>query len=92
MKPARYHLLMTLRYNVAGADIPLMNSKAMEKYCAKINDALWDDTKAIAAFEAATLTVVKSYNGAVPTRDDVKTQTSTTSLLAALGVPTYPLS
>lgn len=92
LKPARYHLLMTLRYNVTGADIPPMNSKAMEKYCAKINDTLWDDTKAIAAFEAAARTVTKSNGGAVPTRDDVKTQTSTTSLLSALGVQTYPES
>jgi hypothetical protein len=89
LKPARYHLLMTLRYNLSGADLPPMNSKAMEKYCAKINDILWDDLKAVAAFEAAGRTVIESNDGAVPTRDDVKTQTATTSLLGALGVPTY---
>lgn len=88
-KPARYHMLMTLRYQVSGDDLPRMNSKAIEQYCRKINDVLWDDAKAVTVFEAAAEVVAQSQGGA-PSRDDLKTQASTTDLLSTLGVPTRP--
>lgn len=85
-KPARYHMLMTLRYQIAGSDLPAMNSKAIERYCSKINEVLWDDTKAIRAFGDAAQAVSRALRTPVVDRDDLKTQSSTTDVLTDLGI------
>ena len=85
-KPARYHMLMTLRYQVSGSDLPFMNSRAIENYCRQVNEVLWDDAAAIAAFEAAARVVSDSQGGVTPSRDVLKTQASTTDVLTVLGV------
>jgi hypothetical protein len=87
LKPARYHMLMALRFQVSGPDLPRPNAKALEAYCQKINEVLWDDSKALAAFKAAAKVAIPSDLARPPGRDDFKTQASTNEILSSLGVP-----
>lgn len=79
----RYHILMILRHQLAGKDIPALNSHKVEAYCNKILTVVQDSTKAITAFQAATSIIDKIATGS-ETRDTVKTQSFTDNVLAQL--------
>jgi hypothetical protein len=82
-KPARYHLLMALRYIVGGPDMPALTANKATQYANKIADVLWVDEKAITAFKAAVEVVDEALSGETLTRDGVKTQGFTDAVKAA---------
>jgi hypothetical protein len=82
-KPARYHLLMALRYIIGGPGMPASTANKATQYANKIADVLWADDKAVAAFKAAVEVVDEALNGETLTRDVVKTQGFTDAVKAA---------
>jgi hypothetical protein len=85
-KPARFHLLMALRYVVADATMPALTANKIQGYCTKICEVLWDDSKAIAAFSGAVDAIEEALDGSPLNRDVVRTQGFTDSVRSALGV------
>ncbi|QGV78590.1 hypothetical protein EIZ62_10300 [Streptomyces ficellus] len=86
-KPARYQLLMALRYIAGGLEMPSLNANKMEGYCAGICSVLWDNGRAVAAFEAGIDAVNRSLEGAKLTLDVAKTRVFTDSIKSTLGLP-----
>lgn len=82
-KPARYHLLMALRYLVGGDDMPAMTANKVTNYANKIADVLWSDQGAVEAFKEAVEVIDSALGGQPLTRDLVKTQTFTDTVKAA---------
>ena len=83
-KPARFHMLLALRYGVAGRDMPAFTANKMDTYSRKIDDVLWSDAKALDAFKNACAAVDSAVGGDALTRDLVKAQGFTDKVLAAL--------
>lgn len=79
-KPARFHLLMAVRYIIAGKDAPSLMANKMESYAKKINDVLWSDQKAVDIFKQACAAVDAVQDGAELTRDSVKVQSFSEAL------------
>jgi hypothetical protein len=50
-KPARYHLIMAMRYVVGGDEMPALTTNKVQQYCNKICEVLWDSSAVIMAFE-----------------------------------------
>lgn len=73
-KPARYHLLMALRYIAGGSDLPNLNSNKVTKYANGIAEVLWSDQEAVKAFNKAIEAVDTALKGQSLTRDIVKLQ------------------
>jgi AIPR protein len=49
-RPFKYHMLMALRLQLAGKNMPDMSTNKFEKYCEKIQDSLLDNTKTSQSF------------------------------------------
>ncbi|MFE2218913.1 AIPR family protein [Streptomyces canus] len=88
-KPARYHLLMALRYIAGGPEMPALTANKIEKYCGGICEALWDNTQATDAFLKAADAVEEALGGTPLTLDIAKTRTFTDSLKQKLGAPSH---
>lgn len=86
-KPARYHQLMALRYVIGGPDMPALTANKVQGYCNRICDVLWDDTLAAKAFAETIDVIDQALAGSVLTRDIVKTQLFTDSVLKIMGAP-----
>jgi hypothetical protein len=86
-KPARYHLLLTLRYQIAGSDMPAIGANKMETYCEPILKVLWDEASCSAVFAQASKVIDAVVGKGEVDRDRVKTQSFTDQVLAALGHP-----
>lgn len=82
-KPARYHLLMALRYLIGGTDMPALTANKMTGYANKIAEVLWADDASVEAFKEAIEVIDEVLAGDVLTRDVVKTQSFTDSVKAA---------
>lgn len=82
-KPARYHLLMALRYLVGGEDMPAMTANKMTGYANKIAEVVWSDQDAVEAFKEALEVIDDALGGQSLTRDLVKTQTFTDAVKVA---------
>lgn len=77
-KPARYQLLMGLRYIVASVEeMPAFTANKMTVYANSIAEVLWSDERSAAAFKKAIEAVDAALNGATLNRDVVKTQSFT---------------
>lgn len=85
-KPARYQLLMAVRYIVGGNDMPSLTANRVQGYCNKICESLWSDAAATTAFQTAIEAVEEACGTESLTRDLVKTQAFTDAVKAALGV------
>lgn len=83
-KPARFHLLLALRYGVAGRDMPAFTANKIDAYSRKIDDVLWSDAKALDAFKVACAAIDLAAGDDALTRDLVKAQGFTDKVLAAL--------
>jgi AIPR protein len=86
-KPARYHLLMALRYVVGGSDMPLPTANRIQTYCNKICEALWDESASTSAYKKGIEVVDVALSGAPLTRDLVKTQTFTDAVRSRSAFP-----
>jgi hypothetical protein len=82
-KPARYHLLMALRYIAAGSEMPALTANKASSYANSIAEVLWSDDKAVEAFKVAIEAVDEALDGAALNRDIVKTQTFTDAVKAS---------
>lgn len=82
-KPARFQLLMALRYVVKGASMPDLTANKISRYADDIAEILWSDTEAVAAFKKAIEAVDAAVGGASLSRDLVKTQSFTDAVKAA---------
>lgn len=80
-KPARFHILMVARYLAAGSDMPAFTANKIENYAKKINEVLWDDSKAVSLFKEACTVVDNVQKGAPLTRESVKPQSFTDTVL-----------
>lgn len=49
-RPFKYHMLMALRLQLAGKDMPDMSTKRFEKYCKEIQEGLWDNARTLQSF------------------------------------------
>lgn len=47
----KFHILLLFRLKTGGKNLPPFNSKAMDPYCKKINDVLWNRTAALKVFQ-----------------------------------------
>ncbi len=82
-KPARYHLLMALRYIASGPEMPALTANKMAAYANKIAETLWSDESSVEGFKRAIQIIEVALGGDVLTRDVVKTQTFTDAVKAA---------
>lgn len=82
-KPARYHLLMALRYLVHAGDLSALSANKIIPVANSISEVLWSDEDASVTFKQGIEAVDKALAGAKCTRDVVKTQTFTDSVRAA---------
>lgn len=75
-KPARFHLLMALRYVIGGGEMPALTANKIQPYCNAICEVLWDNTKAIEAFKdcADVIEAAASVTASPLNRDSVKTR------------------
>lgn len=53
-KKVRFHILMLFRINNSTEPMPPFNSKKMDRYCDHLLEILYDDTKALKAFNKCT--------------------------------------
>jgi hypothetical protein len=84
-KPARYHILMTLRLMLDSSPLPWPNSKEMEKRAKTIIEALWDIENISKMFQDAAERVEKAVPGEFR-RDNIRRQSVTDSILKSFGV------
>ena len=52
-KPARYHLLMAIRYIAGGPGMPDLKANKVQSYCNTICEVLWNDTSSAETFKRA---------------------------------------
>jgi len=84
-KAARFHILMATRLLGGEGDLPRMNSYAMEAYCKKIMDILWDANAAdelLIKAVAVVDTVAKDNFD----RDNIRTEPFTKSVIAQCAI------
>lgn len=81
MKKTKWHMLSLLRVAIAGKEMPSVNSKKIEKYCALIIDALSKHQSSIEPFQQVTGAIEKL--GAL-TGDRLKRQAVLEDMLQAL--------
>jgi hypothetical protein len=81
LKPARYHILLAMRYLANPDPLPKMNAKEMEKYCKTIMDILWDNNRADDLCARAAALVEKVAAGNFH-RDNIRTQPFTEKVIA----------
>jgi AIPR protein len=81
-KPARFHLLMAARLLITGDALPPMNSHAMEKYCSKLTDVLWDADKSDLLFGKAAQ-IISAVAKDDFNRDRIRTLPFTQDVIAA---------
>lgn len=82
-KPARYHLLMALRYLVGGTDMPALTANKASSYANRIAEVLWSDDASVEIFKEAIEVIDEVLKGDALTRDVVKTQSFTDSVKEA---------
>lgn len=89
LRPARFHILLAMRYLANPDPLPSRNSREMESYCKKINDRLWDNAKAddLCAKAATLIEEVADANfkrddSGDFSSDDIRSQLFTERLLA----------
>ena len=82
-KPARYHILMALRYLIGDGDMPSLTANKISGYSNKMAELLWSDAGAVEAFKQAVDVIDEALGGEKITRDLVKTQGFTDSVKAA---------
>jgi hypothetical protein len=70
-RPARFHMLMAIRLLGNPAVLPKFNSREMERYCAKLNEILWDSTEAERLFGRAADMVEKAMGPKID-RDSIR--------------------
>jgi len=79
-KPARFHILLAARLLCAADQIPLMNSREMERYCTSILNTLWDSSQSDALLTRAVQVVREVANGDFD-RDRIRTETFTAGVI-----------
>jgi hypothetical protein len=72
LKAARFQILLAARRLANPEALPRMNSYAMETYCKKVLDILWDEPAADALIEKAAKIVVEVTNNNLD-RDNIRT-------------------
>lgn len=82
-KAARFHILLAARSLANPDELPLAHSHAMERYCKKIMDILWDSTKADELIIDAA-NVVESAAAGNFDRDNIRTEPFTNKVLAEI--------
>jgi hypothetical protein len=80
LMPARFHILLAMRYLANPASLPRMNAHEMEKYCERIKDILWNSAKADDLCAKAAKIVEKVANGNLD-NDNVRTQPFTEGVI-----------
>jgi hypothetical protein len=83
LKPARYHILMALRYMTIGNVISPFNSHAIVKDINKLLKVLWDDNKARDQFTSAAKLVRKVASGNLD-GDNIRVESFTKAIKTAL--------
>lgn len=83
-KPARFHLMMCVRYILGGREMPALTTNKVKKYCDDLLLSLSDDTKALAAFNASCKVVDRALKGGPLDRAASKVEQFTKRVLAAL--------
>jgi hypothetical protein len=56
-KPARFQIILALRLQVLGSQLPRMSAREMERYCTPLMQTLWDPEKSETAFAEAAKVV-----------------------------------
>jgi hypothetical protein len=82
LKPARFHILLAMRYLANPDPLPLMNSREMVRYCKKILDQLWDNTQSDELCTRAADLAEGLAEGNFD-RDNIRTQQFTAKVIAA---------
>jgi hypothetical protein len=81
LKPARYHMVMAFRYIASGEDMPRnFNSNNMTRYCNKLMEILWDDTKYKSIFLKAEQKIRNAAKDNLH-RDNIRTEPFTEEVL-----------
>ena len=80
----RYHMLMLIRHLVIGDDLPKFNAKKLNGLCEKLNEAMANNTSALALCESA-LDILREEIVDFDDRDTTKRQPVTDRLIKAAG-------
>jgi len=81
LMPARFHILLAMRYLANPDPKPQMNSRDIEKYCERIKTILWDNTKADNLCAGAAKIVERAAAGNLD-NDNVRTQPFTERVIS----------
>ncbi len=79
-KPARYHMLMCLRYRAMGPQLPPFNSREIERRAACLQEVLWSEEQSVNALREAAEVVAQVAGARTLTRELTKTQPFTQEL------------
>ncbi len=82
-RPFKYHILMALRLQVAGKDMPDMSANRFDKYCKDVQETLWDSTKALQSFENIC-NLMDQVLGGNYSRDNAKSSRLITDMINAV--------
>jgi hypothetical protein len=88
---ARFQILLAARLLYDQSQLPRMNSREMEKYCAGLNAILWKPELSDRLFLRAAGAVHKASEGNLE-RDNIHTQPFTEKLMKYAGRPRRTLS
>jgi hypothetical protein len=83
LKPARYHILMTVKYQVLGGPAAALESNKIEKQSRDLIKVLKAPDH-VSLFQTAAAKVLEAGDGHVPTADRLKRQPFTTELITRL--------
>lgn len=79
-RKVKFHILLLFRILISTEDMPRLNSKKIENYCTKLLDCLYDDNKALKAFNKCCK-VIDNADFDKTDKQDVKLVSKTKALL-----------
>jgi hypothetical protein len=82
-KPARFQIILALRLQLTGSQLPRMNAREMERYCTPLMQTLWDPGHSETAFAEAAKVVDTVAKGNFDS-DSLRVQPFTEKLTTAL--------
>jgi hypothetical protein len=80
-RPAKFHILLALRWLIAGTEMPQMNSHAMERYCEQIIEFLWGEAEKLDTFFTTAAHIIDTVAAGNFHRDNIRTEPFTQKVL-----------
>jgi len=80
-KPAKFHILLALRWLTETGEMPRMNSHDMERYSKRIIDVAWGDADKLDALFSTAANIINTVAAGNFHRDNIRTEPFTQKVL-----------